>query len=52
MDEDGGDGPGGAAGEAEDGHSEHRWVDHKHTQQQLRLPGHCVVYCRGSCMSE
>lgn len=26
MDEDGGDGPGRAAGAAEDGHSEHRWV--------------------------
>lgn len=44
MDEDGGDGPRRAAGEAEDGHSEHRWV----TTAHCRRGRACVRVKRGT----
>lgn len=44
MDEDGGDGPRRAAGEAEDGHSEHRWV----TTAHCRRGRACVRVERGT----
>lgn len=48
MDEDGGDGPGGAIGEAEDCHPKHRWVRRKHTHAH-----NILIYCSGGsgCMS-
>lgn len=48
MDEDRGDGLGGAAGETEDSHPKHRWVT-THSTPSI-VPGRCIPDCRGLSM--
>lgn len=45
VDEDRGNGPGGAAGETEDSHSRHRWVTTTHLTPTI-VPGHYILDCR------
>lgn len=49
VDEDRRDGPGGAAGETEDSHPQHRWVTTTYSTPN-RVPRHCIAHCRGLCM--
>lgn len=50
MDEDRRDGPGGAAGETEDSHPQHRWVTTIYSTANRVPCCQCIAHFTGLCM--